>query len=94
VDGLLDQIPASTLAEWAAYDHIEPILTGSVIAESAANQMALLANIHRSSSQAPFQAADFLPGDQQKKPEKSAGDTYAELKLWAQLNQGAMNRKQ
>ena len=59
VSGLLNSIDAKEIAEWKAYDRIEPF--GEERQDlRAALICCTLANIHRGKNQPPFKIDDFL----------------------------------
>jgi len=63
VDGLLSRMPAGVMAEWMAFDQVEPVSLGYRAEVSAGIVASLIANVYRDGKKRPkpYEAGEFMP---------------------------------
>lgn len=92
MDGMLAGIPAALLAEWTAFDKVEPISLGYRGDVQAGIVASLLANVYRDPSKKaePYTPEDFIPSFRRAE-RRNPRDMWKEIRSWAILNGAKVN---
>ena len=90
---MLTRMPAALLAEWMAFNQVEPVSLGYRGDVQAGIVASLIANVNRDvkSRKEPYEAEDFMPryGEPTPGPSLKGGETrpedvWAKVKMWAE----------
>jgi len=91
VEGMLAQMPAALLAEWMAFDQVEPISLGYRGDVGTGIVASLIANVYRDPKkrQEAYEASDFMPkygpNSPAPFPEREVGEEPAPEEVWAKV---------
>lgn len=94
---MLRQMPASLLAEWMAFNRLEPVSIGQRAEAGSAIVAAVLANVNRDPKRKreAYQADDFMPGwgrstdfgsglNGSKGNDPEPQEVWKKVKMWAE----------
>lgn len=90
VDGLLREMPASLLAEWMAFDRVEPVSVGFRGDVASGIVASTIANVYRDTKRRrePFEASEFMAKYGSRLPvdggQPSPEEVMAKVKMWAE----------